>query len=154
MTTAETNESVYRRINEEIWEKRNFDAVDDLIAEDYVLHDPSMPDDAEWSGGREGYREMVEMGTDVFENATIDIQQTISADDYVVGRWSMTGTHVGEMGNIQPSNEEVTMTGIEISRFEDGKLAESWQEINMLDMLMQAGELPEDLFASEMSADD
>ncbi|WP_433632975.1 ester cyclase [Halomicrococcus sp. NG-SE-24] len=154
MTTAETNESVYRRINEEIWEKRNFDAVDDLIAEDYVLHDPSMPDDAEWSGGREGYREMVEMGTDVFEDATIDIQQTISADDYVIGRWSMTGTHVGEMGNVQPSNEEVTMTGIEISRFEDGKLAESWQEINMLDMLTQAGELPEDLFAPEMSADD
>ena len=153
MTTAETNESVYRRINEEIWEKRNFDAVDELIAEDYVLHDPSMPDDAEWPSGREGYREMVETGADTFENATIDIQQTISADDYVVGRWSMTGTHIGEMGNVQPSNEEVTMTGIEISRFEEGKLAESWQEINLLDMLTQAGELPENLFTLEMSAD-
>jgi steroid delta-isomerase-like uncharacterized protein len=154
MTTAETNESVYRRINEEIWEKENFDAIDEFVAEDYVLHDPSMPEDTEWPSGREGYRQMVEMGTETFENATIDIQQVISTDDYVVGRWSMTGTHVGEMGNVQPSNEEVTMTGIEISRFEDGKLAESWQEVNMLDILTQAGELPEDLFAPETTADD
>ncbi|WP_458190543.1 ester cyclase [Haladaptatus sp. NG-WS-4] len=154
MTTAETYENVYRRINEEIWEKQNFDAIDELIAEDYVLHDPSMPEETEWPSGREGYRQMVEMGTGVFENATTDIQQVISADDYVVGRWSMTGRHVGEMGNVQPSSEEVTMTGIEICRFEDGKLAESWQEVNMLDVLTRAGELPEDLFSPEKPTSD
>lgn len=147
MSTSD-NESTYRRLTTEVWEQGDLDRIDELVAEDYELHDPSMPA-GDWPTGREGYRMMAEMGSGVFEDASIDIEQLISADDYVVARWRMTGTHVGEMGKVDPSNEEVTVTGIEICRFEDGRLAESWQEVNMLDLLTRAGALPEDLFTPE-----
>lgn len=154
MTTMEDNERVYRRINEEIWGQRNFDPIDELIADDFVMHDPSMGD-MEGPGGREGYKQMVEMGTAAFEDPVIDLQQIISVDNYVIGRWSMTGTHVGHVGTIPPSDEEVTITGIEICKFEDGMLTESWQEVNFLDVLAKAGEIPADMFAPEMvEADD
>ena len=152
MTTAEDNEAIARRIFEEVWQNHNYDVIDDLVAEDYDLHDPSMPEETEWPSGREGYRLMAEMGANIIDGP-LELEQLISAGDYVVGRWRQTGTHVGEMGNIEPTNEEVTITGIEIDRFEDGKLAETWQEVNMLPMFMQIGIVPEDLFSSEMPTD-
>ena len=153
MTTAEDNEIVARRIFEEIWQHGNYDVVDELVAEDYVLHDPSMPEDTDWPGGREGYRQMAEMGSQMIDGP-LEVEQVVPADEYVVVRWRQTGTHVGRMGTVEPTNEEVTVTGIEIDRFEEGKLAETWQEVGMVPMLTRLGVIPEDLFSGEMPADD
>lgn len=153
MTTAENNEAIARRIFEEVWQNHNYDVIDELVGENYVLHDPSIPEGTEWPSGREGYRMMAEMGAEVIDGS-LDLEQLISAEDYVVSRWKQTGTHVGRMGSIEPTNEEVTITGIEIDRFEDGKLAETWQEVNMLPMLVQVGAVPADLFSPEAPADD
>ena len=150
MTTPEDNEELHRRITEEIWEKRNFDAIDELVAEDFVLHDPSMPEPIR---GPDEYREMAETGAGVIDGP-IEMDQLLSMDDYVVARWTQRGTHVGEMGGIEPTNEEVTITGIDINRFEDGKLAESWTEVNLLNMLMRIGAIPEDLFEPAPPAND
>jgi predicted ester cyclase len=152
MTTETDNEATARRIFTEIWQNHNYDVVDDLVAEDYVLHDPSMSEEIEWPGGREGYRLMAEMGASIVDGP-LEIEQLISAGDHVVIRWKQTGAHVGEMGSLEPTNEEVTVTGIEIDRFENGKLAETWQEVNLLTMLMQIGVVPQDLFSSEAPAE-
>lgn len=150
MTTTEENEAVVQRLMEEVWQNRNYDVIDELVAEDYVLHDPTLPEPVR---GPDGYREMAEMGAGIVDGK-FEVEQLISTGDYVIGRWKQTGTHVGKMGNIEPTNEDVTITGIEINRFEDGKLAETWQEVNLLTMLMQIGVLSADLFAPEMAADD
>ena len=150
MTTAEDNEELHRRITEEVWERRNFDVIDELVAEDFVLHDPSMPEPIR---GPEGYREMAEMGSGIVDGR-IEIEQLLSMDDWVVARWTQTGTHVGDIGEIEPTNEEVTITGIDINRFEDGKLAETWTEVNLLNMLVQIGAIPDDLFGPAPDADE
>lgn len=150
MTTAEDNEQVVKRLNEEVWDKGNFDVVDELVDEDYVLHDPSMPEPVR---GPDGYREMAEMGAGVVDGP-IEAEQVISTGDWVVTRWTQRGTHTGEMAGIEPTDEEVTITGIDVSRVEDGKLVESWQEVNLLPMLVQIGAIPDDLFAQELPADD
>ncbi|WP_227353589.1 ester cyclase [Haladaptatus salinisoli] len=150
MTTTQDNEKLHRRITEEVWEKHDFDVIDELVADDYALHDPSMPEPVR---GPEGYREMAEMGAGTVDGP-IEIDQLISTDDYVVARWTQRGAHTGEMAGIEPTNEEVTVTGIDINRFEDGKLAETWSEVNILGMLMQIGAVPEDLFSDAPPADD
>ncbi|WP_458189799.1 ester cyclase [Haladaptatus sp. NG-WS-4] len=155
MTTTQDNEAVARRLFEEVWQNHNYDVIDEVVAKDYVLHDPSMPEEeaSEWPSGREGYRMMAEMGSGIIDGP-LEVEQIVPGGDNVVIRWKQTGTHVGEMGNIEPSNEEVTITGIEIDRFEDGQLAETWQEVNMMGMLMQIGAIPDDLFNEEMHSDD
>ncbi|WP_227374544.1 ester cyclase [Haladaptatus halobius] len=150
MTTTQDNEKLHRRITEEVWEDHNFDVIDELVADDYVLHDPSMPEPVR---GPEGYREMAEMGAGTVDGP-IEMDQLISTDDFVIARWTQRGPHVGEVAGIEPTNEEVTVTGIDINRFEDGKLAETWSEVNLLNMLMQIGAIPEDLFSDAPPADD
>ncbi|MFC7139614.1 ester cyclase [Halosimplex aquaticum] len=153
MTTTEDNEAVARRIFEDVWQNHDYDVIDEVVAEDYVLHDPSIPEDAGWPRGREGYRLMAEMGSGIIDGP-LEIEQLLAAGDHVVIRWKQTGTHVGEMGGIEPTNEEVTITGIEIDRFEDGQLAETWQEVGMIPMLVQTGAISADVFAPEEPADD
>ena len=148
MTTPRENEEIVRRLNTEVWESRNFDVIDELVAEDYVLHDSSMPEPVR---GPDGYREMAEMGAGVIDG-DIEADQVISTGDWVVSRWTQRGTHAGEMAGVEPTNQEVEITGIDISRIEDGKLAESWQEVNVLNMLMEIGAIPKDLFSPQAPA--
>lgn len=152
-TEIAENEGIARRLFEEVWRDHEYDAIDDLVTEEFVLHD-SMTEEP-WARGREGYREMAEMSEGTIEGS-LTLEQLIPAGEYVVVRWRQTGTHVGPMGNIEPTNEEVTVTGIEIGRFEDGMLAETWLEMNMVPMLMQVGVVPEDIFSpgTEMPAGD
>ncbi|MFD1514754.1 ester cyclase [Halomarina rubra] len=142
MATTATPEDLYRRISEEIWENHNYDAVGDLVAPDYEFHDSTLPEPIR---GPEGYREMAEMGADIVDGH-VETDLLLAVDDYAVARWTQTGRHVGRMGAIEPTDEEVTITGIDINRFEDGKLAETWSEVNFLPMLMQVGELSPELF--------
>ena len=43
--SAQENKAVSRRVAQEIFNGGNLDLADELYAPDYVLHDPSLPED-------------------------------------------------------------------------------------------------------------
>jgi predicted SnoaL-like aldol condensation-catalyzing enzyme len=43
--SAEENKALARRVLEEMFINGNLDVADELIAQDYVEHDPAMPED-------------------------------------------------------------------------------------------------------------
>ena len=57
--------------------------------------------------------------------------------DRAVLRWSATGTHAGDQLGMPPTNRVVQLTGIDILRIADGKIAERWGETNGLEMMQQ-----------------
>ncbi len=85
-------------------------------------------------------------GTDAFAIAFPDlrvtIDQVIADGDYVVVRWTATGTQTGPFFNLEPSGVEATWTGINIFRFECGLIAESWNEVGGLGLRDQPEALP------------
>jgi len=46
--------------------------------------------------------------------------------DYVVERFTASGTHRGEFMGGAPTNRTVAVPGINIFRFRDGKMVERW----------------------------
>lgn len=60
-------------------------------------------------------------------------------DDKVVTRWTMRGTHQGEFRGITPTGKQITVTGIGIFRFSNGKVVESWDTFDQLGMMRQLG---------------
>jgi SnoaL-like polyketide cyclase len=50
--------------------------------------------------------------------------------------------HVGEFMGIAPTGKSITLTGILISRFVDGKVIEDWNNYDALGMLQQLGVIP------------
>ena len=54
----------------------------------------------------------------------------------------MRGTHQGEFRGIAPTGKRVTVTGIGIFWFSDGKVVESWDNFDQLGMMRQLGVIP------------
>lgn len=149
MSTTTDNERVYRRVVEEVWTNRNFDAIDDFVAEDCVYHDTTHPEPSE---GSEGMREFAETLATVLDGEP-RIDQVLTAGDWVVARFTASGEHAGEVLGIQPTHEDVSVSGIEMVRFEAGKIVEGYQIIDSLGFLEQIGVRPEDLSEVTVPAD-
>ncbi len=126
-----------RRLYEEAWNQGNMSVVDDLIAPNYVGHDPLSP-----IHGPEGFKQYIEMIRSAFPDAHMTIEEQIAEGDKLVTRWTATGTHRGPLMGIPPTEKHVTVTGIVIGRYENGKVVESWGNWDTLGMLQQLGVVP------------
>jgi len=134
------NKEIVRRLIEGVWRDRNLGLVDELVAPDYVGHNPSQPEPI---NGRAGFKQDVGMYQSAYQDATITIDDQIAEGDYVVTRWTGRGTHTGELMGIAPTGKEVTVSGITISRLAGGKIAETWELFDALGMLVQLGAVPQ-----------
>jgi steroid delta-isomerase-like uncharacterized protein len=134
------NKEIVRRLVNGVWTDRNLALVDELVAQDYVGHDPTQPESIR---GRDGFKQFVGMYQSAFEDAAITIDDQIAEGDNVVTRWTGRGTHTGELMGIAPTGKEVTVSGITISRLAGGKVAEEWELMDALGMLVQLGAVPQ-----------
>ena len=114
MSTAkpESKELVHR-LHSEIWSKGNLDLVEEIVSEDYVEHNPTVPHDAR---GPSDYKQSVEMFRAAFPDLTITEADTIVEGDKVVSRVTMRGTHEGEFMDVEPTGTTVEADGIVINR--------------------------------------
>ncbi len=133
------NKAVVRRLIDEVWNQRTFDVLDDLFAADALVHDSGAPLPTR---GPTCAREGIGAACAAFPDIRINIDDLFASDDKVVLRWSSHGTHRGELQGIPPTNRPMTMTGIAIYRFADGKIVEEWMNNDTLGMLRQLGVVP------------
>ena len=136
---AEENKAVTRRFLEEIFTAGNLALVEELFAPDYVLHDPSVPQEVR---GPEGMRQYVAMYRAAYPDTHFTIEDQIAEGDEVVTRWTGQGTHQGELMGIAPTGRAVTVTGIELDRIVGGKIEETWVNYDALGMMQQLGVVP------------
>lgn len=125
-----------RQHTETVWNQGDLDAVDRFVAADYVEHDPSVEDRLD---GPEAYRRNVEAFRSAFPDLEVTIEDSVVQDDRIAMRQSFSGTHEGEFMGIEPTGNEVESTSFLICRVEDGKIAETWVETDMLGLLEQLG---------------
>ena len=146
--SAEENKALTRRVMEEMFNKGNLDAADELLAPDFVDHDPAMPEDVR---GPEGFKEYVGAFRSAFSDLHIRIEDQIAEGDKVVQRWTGTGTHDGDSMGIAPTGNRVEISGMEISRISGGKVAEVWEGYDAMGLMQQMGAIPAPDAAEETS---
>ena len=113
--------------------------VDELIAADYAHHDPQSPD---VQGGIEGYKQFVNFYLSAFPDIRFTIDDEIESENLVVTRWTVTGTHLGDMPGLPRTGKPILLTGITIARLSDEKVVESWNNWDALGMMQQLGAIP------------
>jgi steroid delta-isomerase-like uncharacterized protein len=139
--SAEENKAVSRRVAEEVFNGGNVDLADELYAPDYVLHDPSLPEDLH---GPEGIKRYAAMTLGAFPDIRVTVEDQVAEGDKVVSRWTATGTHTGDLMGIPPTGRRVEISGVTINRFSGGKIAEDWYQSDDLGMMRQLGVVPSD----------
>lgn len=106
----------------------NFDALPELVTDDYVLH----PDGIR---GADGLAEMVQGHRDAILDLSVTIDDQFAEDEFVATRFTLRGHHV--------TDHDVEVTGLAVSRFSDGKIAEEWEIVDVMALLAQIGQSPE-----------
>ena len=138
------NKEIVRRLVDGVWADRNHAIIDELVAQEYVGHDPTQPAPIQ---GRDGFKQFVDMYQSAFHDATVTIDDQIAEGDQVVTRWTGRGTHTGELMGVAPTGKEVTVSGITISRLDSGQIVEEWELLDALGMLIQLGAVPQPAMA-------
>jgi predicted ester cyclase len=135
--STEENKALVRRFYEEI-DKGNLEAMDELVAEDYVDHSPPpFP----CPPGRQGLKEAFKL----FWEATPgrhEIEDQIAEGDKVVTRLTAYGKHDGDLPGAPRTGNEMKMTAVAIHRIADGKLVEKWSDKDELALVQQIGVIP------------
>jgi predicted ester cyclase len=112
--SIDDHRALARRLLEDLWSTGNLDLVDQLFSADFLHH--SVPDGT--PRGPQGQRQFVPMVRAQVPNLRIVIDDLIAEGDRVAARW--TGSYTTEGG------ERRSYGGVDILRFEHGKIAELW----------------------------
>jgi steroid delta-isomerase-like uncharacterized protein len=136
--SAEEGKAITRRAYEAINQK-NLDALDEIVASDIIDRDPA-PGQAP---GLEGVKQYFSSLHTAFPDVQMNIEDLIAEGDKVVARVTVGGTHQGEFMGIDPTGNQVTITGIDILRIADGKIVERWGKFDDLSMMQQLGVISE-----------
>jgi steroid delta-isomerase-like uncharacterized protein len=108
-----------------------------LIAPGAVDHDPS-PDQGV---GPEGFIRMFTAYRAAFPDLKVSVDKLVADDDNISFAYTMAGTHQGDFMGIPASGKKFSAHGLQISRFENGKLVERWGSSDQLGILQQLGVL-------------
>lgn len=123
------------RFDDEFFSKGNASIVEELIAVDFINHDP-LP-------GQEKTREALKAFLPIFRAAFPDLvftNEVILADrDFVAHRVLMTGTHRGEYLGVAPTGKQVTIRSHDFQRWEDGLMKELWSIADAISLMQQLG---------------
>jgi steroid delta-isomerase-like uncharacterized protein len=136
--SSEQNKQIVRRAFEEPW-KGNLDVVDELVASNYIGHDPANPEPLR---GPEGVKGFISTYMAAFPDARITVDQQLAEGNFVATRWTGRGTHEGELMGIEPTGKQVTVSGLTISRLENDKIVEEHQNWDTFGMMQQLGAVP------------
>ncbi len=137
---SEGNKFVIRRSFEELWNKGNLSLADELFTRNYEHHDPSSPD---FGRGPESERKRAALYRTAFPDLQLTIEDIIAEGQTVMARWSCRGTHKGDLSGIAPTGKQVTISGVTIARFTNGKMVEGWVNWDALGLMQQLGVVPE-----------
>ncbi len=93
--------------------------------------------------GFEGLRQIGIMMNGAFPDVVVTEEDLIASGDKVVERSSAKATHKGPLMGAGPTNKHVRWSEIHTYRLKDGKIAEHWAEVAMMELLQQVGALPQ-----------
>jgi steroid delta-isomerase-like uncharacterized protein len=117
----------------------NFDVFDEVVSPDVVDHDPA----PEQGPGPEAYKDMFRTMRNAFPDMEVTPEHMIATEDDVALAYTIAGTHEGEFLGVAPTGKRITARGVQIGRFEDGRLVERWGSSDQRAILQQLGAEPQ-----------
>lgn len=135
--SQEDNIATQERLGEAIV-AGELDVLDEVFAADVVDHDPA-PDQGP---GPQGFKDFFSALRTAFPDLEVEVEKLVADDDHVAIAYTLSGTHEGDFNGVDPTGKKVTARGMQIGRFEDGKIVERWGSTDELGILQQLGAAP------------
>ncbi|MBW3625252.1 MAG: ester cyclase [Armatimonadetes bacterium] len=133
------SEGLIRRWFEEVWNEKRVEAIDELYADDAIAH--GLGEGGGDVVGPEGFKQFHTTFCQAFPDMQITVEEVITDGDRAAARFSGWGTHQGDALGVPPTGNRVTFTGMTFTRWEDGKIQEGWNNVDIMGILKQVNAL-------------
>ncbi len=130
----EANKALVRRFVQEVFEELRPDAVDGLVADDFVSHTWPSTDDS-----RAYLRQATERMAKALTNIRFVIEDMVADGDRVAVRLTASATPAGDFMGLPAKGKTYTIGEIHIFRVRGGKIAEHWHQYDAAGMIRQLG---------------
>jgi len=136
---SEDIKAILRRINDE-GNKGKFDLLDEYYSPDFVLRQPPFPD----IKGLKVYKRFIANSLTSLSDAHLAIDEIIVEGNMSAMRVTMRGTNTAQSRAFPfpPTGKSVTWSGCLVSRWEQGKIVETWGDWDNLGLFQQLGLIP------------
>lgn len=136
---VEQNKASVRRIFEEVFNEGRLELVDELLAPDTEVHVPF----ADPGSGPAALKKIVTGLREGFPDLHLEIDDLVGEGDKVAVAWHSTRqTHLGPYRGLPPTRRSIQVSGIDILRFEQGRVAEFSMHLDELGAVRQMGVVP------------
>ena len=132
----EKNKAFIQAFNEDFWNNHNIAVFEKYHAVDFIAHYP----EGDLNG--EQFKGLCKAYFSAFPDLHVTIDDIIAEGDKVVKVWSTNSTNKGDFMGIPATGTQIVVTGMEVFRIADGKIAENWIIMDNLGMLQQLGVIP------------
>jgi len=136
--STEQNKTTAGRWFRDIIMQGQLAVADEIFAANHIIHDPHAPPSG-WPDGPEGLKMVASVFGGGFSDWDITLDDQIAEGDKVATRWIASATHTGSLQGMPPTGKTVRVTGVNVMRFAEGKIVESWFNFDMLSLLQQLG---------------
>jgi predicted ester cyclase len=137
--SVEHNKAVIRRFVNEYKNDHNPAVIDELFSSEFITHFrlPGVTPDLK------GFRSVGTAVIGAMPDVKAVLEDLLADGDKVIERTSATGTQTQPLLGIPATGRRVAFTEIHIYRFENGKIAEHWPEVDFYALFAQLGVIPE-----------
>lgn len=135
--SVEENKKAQEQFGEAI-NSGNLEQIRELVSKDVKEHDPA----PNQGPGPQGYIDFFTMMRNAFPDMKVDVETMVAAEDKVAFAYTLRGTHKGDFMGVSASGKNIKVRGMQISRFENGKMIERWGSSDELGILKQIGVNP------------
>ncbi len=134
-----TNENMLRDFIQCVWNNKDFNAIPDFVDTEYTVHlDAGDP----WEGKTLNHQEFaarLHYSFHSFPDIHFELQDVIAAGKYVAITWIMTGTNLGSIGTLPPTNKPINTFGTTFYHFRNGKVCGHSQVFDRTTVMRQLG---------------
>ncbi len=114
------------------------DAVDALVADDFVEHEefPGISPD------KAGVKQFFTMMLSAFPDLSMEPNEMLADGDLVCARVTLTGTQQGEFMGVPATGKRVEVAVMDMLRLRDGQAIEHWGVLDAMALMQQLGAVP------------
>ena len=114
-----------------------FDLLDEVLAPDVVSHGP-LPIEP----GRDALKSTLGMLRAAFPDSLVTIDDLAFGGETIYRRWTIRGTHRGDLFGVPATGRPIHMSGVDVDRFSGGMVVEHWSFWDRAELLAQIGVEP------------
>jgi steroid delta-isomerase-like uncharacterized protein len=111
-------------------------ALKELLAADFVAHQPGGPQN------REAFVQHLNYFCMAFSDSHFTVQEQVAEGDTVVTETTLHAVHSGDFQGVPPTGKQIAISAILIVRVEEGKIVEHRGLFDQLSMMQQLGLVP------------